>query len=156
MGNRRAEIAMSDAEIRSFLEACRTVHVASINSDGSVHLVPMWFCADPTPGALAGAHSFWTYGQSQKIVNLRRDSRITCLVEAGDEYGELRGVQIVGRVTLSEDASEIAAYGRRMVKRYFGFTGTEAENAVEKMSTKRILVRVEPSKCTSWDHRLLP
>ena len=41
--------------------------------------------------------AFWTYGRSQKIVNLRRDPRITCLVEDGEDYFELRGVSDPGQ-----------------------------------------------------------
>ena len=36
----------------------------------------------------------WTFAKSQKIKNLERDPRCTVLIEAGEEYQELRGVQI--------------------------------------------------------------
>ena len=39
-----------------------------------------------------GRIAFWTYASSQKIKNLERDDRITCLVEDGADYFELRGV----------------------------------------------------------------
>ena len=49
----------------------------------------MWYAI------IDGAPCFWTFAKSQKVVNLRRDPRITCMVEAGDEYSDLRGVELV-------------------------------------------------------------
>ena len=40
--------------------------------------------------------AFWTYRGSQKARNLARDPRVSCLVETGEEYFELRGVQVTG------------------------------------------------------------
>ena len=43
-----------------------------------------------------GRIAFWTYASSQKIKNLERDDRITCLVEDGTDYFELRGCLDLG------------------------------------------------------------
>ena len=52
----------------------------------------MWFVID--------GDTLWmrTYGKSQKVVNARRDPRCCALIETGDRYLELRGVQITGDV----------------------------------------------------------
>ena len=42
MAGRRDAIKMSDDEISAFLEAGRDLQVASINADGTPHLVTMW------------------------------------------------------------------------------------------------------------------
>ena len=47
---------------------------------------------------LDGRIAFWTYRTSQKARNLARDPRLTCLVEDGEDYFELRGVQVAGVV----------------------------------------------------------
>ena len=90
MAGQRERIRMTDAEVAEFLATERTLQVASIGPDGVPHLVPMWF--DVIDGRIA----MWTYARSQKAANLRRDPRLTCMVEAGETYGELRGVTITG------------------------------------------------------------
>ena len=59
-----------------------------MGSDGWPHLMPLWYVV--RDGECWG----WTYGKSQKVRNLERDSRCTLQVEAGDSYHELRGVMI--------------------------------------------------------------
>ena len=100
---RRNQIHMSDEEIRAFLDEQRTLQIATIDHDGWPHLVSMWYVV------IEDRVVFWTYAKSQKIINLRRDARLTCLVEAGESYSELRGVQIKGRAIISDDY-EIAQY----------------------------------------------
>ena len=73
-----------------FLDEKVKVQVASIGKDGAPHLTTLFYVVRD------GAIAFWTYGRSQKIRNLERDPRISCLVEDGDDYFELRGVSITG------------------------------------------------------------
>src|SRR2546430_16469863 len=99
--NRRNQIRMNDEEIRAFLEEQRKLQVATIDHDGYPHLVAMWYVL------INDEVVFWTYAKSQKAVNLRRDPRLTCLVEAGVRYEELRGVQIKGRAGISDDPTVV-------------------------------------------------
>ena len=53
-----------------------------------------------------GAPTFWTFAKSQKVLNLRRDPKITGLVEAGEAYQQLRGVELRGTARLIDDPAE--------------------------------------------------
>jgi PPOX class probable F420-dependent enzyme len=141
---------MTDAEIEAFLEAGRDLQVASINADGTPHLVTMWYAV--RDGDLA----FWTYRKSQKIVNLRRDPRLTVLVATGDKYEELRGVSVSGRAELVEDRDEVTRYGEAVYERYWGPLDNDAvREGVRTMGAKRVVVVVMPEKVVSWDHSKL-
>ena len=86
----RAEIAMSSDEVDDLFATARTMSLATIDSDGWPHVVAMWFAVHD------GSITFMAFRRSQKCRNLARDDRVTCLVEAGAHYDELRGVQIRG------------------------------------------------------------
>lgn len=140
---------MSDAEIESFLASARKLQVASINPDGTPHLVTMYYAV------LDGDLAFWTYGKAQKTVNLRRDPRITCLVEDGVAYDELRGVTVYGEAELVEDYDRVVAFGTALTARYPEVFGADAEAMrpfVEQQAHKRTVVRVRPKRVASWDH----
>jgi len=92
---------MTDDEVSAYLEAGRDLHVASIGADGAPHLVTMWYVIRD------GAPTFWTYGKSQKVVNLRRDPRISALVSSGGRYEELRGVSIRGTAEIVDDPAAV-------------------------------------------------
>lgn len=148
--NRRDMIRMSDEEIRAFLEEQYTLEVATIDHDGWPHLVAMWY-------TLADDRIvFWTYAKSQKAVNLRRDPRLTCLVETGTRYDELRGVQIKGRAILNNERETVQRIGELIYARYSGGTLNDAtRQMVATQAAKRVLVFVEPVEIASWDHRKL-
>jgi PPOX class probable F420-dependent enzyme len=141
---------MTDEEARAFLEAGRDLQVASINADGTPHLVTMWYVVRD------GDVAFWTYAKSQKIVNLRRDPRLTVLVATGDRYEELRGVSISGRAELIDDRDEVIGYGEQIYERYWGPIDNDlVREGVRTMGAKRVVVLVRPDQVVSWDHSKL-
>jgi PPOX class probable F420-dependent enzyme len=148
--SRRDQIRMTDEEMDAFLAAGRDLQVASINPDGTPHLVTMWYVM------VDGAVAFWTYAKSQKIVNLRRDPRLTVLVATGDVYEELKGVSISGRADLVDERAEVIRYGEAIYERYWGPIDNDAvREGVRTMGAKRVVVVVKPEKVVSWDHSKL-
>jgi PPOX class probable F420-dependent enzyme len=149
MPSRRAEIQFTEDEVREFLETERVLNVATYNHDGSIHLVAMWFAM------VDGVPWFHTYGKSQKIKNLRRDPRMTGLVETGDAYEELRGVELVGKGVVVEDPDALLALGRAEAGKYFDAEGEAAEAIAAGVAERRVGVRFDIEKAVSWDHRKL-
>jgi PPOX class probable F420-dependent enzyme len=148
--SRRDQIRMTDAEIRAFLDQQRTLQVASINRDGTPHLVAMWY------GFIDGNIVFWTYGKSQKIANIRRDPRISCLVESGQKYEELKGVSITGRGDISDDREYVLQVGAAVLPRYNRVeVDDNVREVLQRMGAKRVAVTIQPSKVVSWDHTKL-
>ncbi len=151
---RRDQIRMTDAEICDFLRTHKTIILSSIGPDGVPHPMPMWFVADDD-----FAVSMATFRGTQKIANLRRDPRVSLLVEAGREYSELKGVVIYGTAELSEDtdaiiATLLAASQKETAKAAAGTRAAMSEG-MKKSASKRILIRVKPDRIISWDHSKL-
>jgi PPOX class probable F420-dependent enzyme len=149
--NQRSQVVMSDDEISRFLEQSRVATMATVGADGRPHVVAMWF------GLVDGRVYFETKAKSQKAVNLRRDPRITVSVEAGDTYDQLRGVSIDGVASIIDDPAddEYWAAGVSVFERYQGPYSEDMRPFVEMMMNKRIVVRVDPERVRSWDHRKL-
>lgn len=149
MSNQRGETTLTKAEVQDLLAEEMKVQVATIGTDGAPHLTTLFY------SVIDGKISFWTYGKSQKIANIRRDSRVCALVEGGLEYSQLRGVSITGRARLVEDYEEIRAIGLTVVTRMAGGVdlGDLGDQIVSKQATKRVGVVIEPERVASWDHR---
>lgn len=146
----RETVRLNEAEVADLLAEQMKVQVATIGPDGSPHLTTLFYVLDE-----AGRIAFWTYGASQKVVNLRRDPRISALVEAGQAYSELRGVSIRGTARLVEDYDQVRAIGARVAARMAGGAdlGEAGDQLVSKQATKRVVVVIEPDHVASWDHR---
>ena len=150
--NRRAAIRMSEEEVAAFLEEEKTLTLATIGRDGRPHLMPLWYVRRPD-GTLLG----WTYGPSQKVRNLERDPRCTVQVEAGTEYGELRGVMLEADCVLHRDEEAVWQVGAALARRYGGAEDLppEAEAALRQQAAKRVALELRVSRTVSWDHRKL-
>ena len=147
--SRRDKIRMNDDEIRAFLQEQRIVQIATIDHDGWPHLIAMWYVM------IHDQIAFWTYAKSQKVVNLRRDDRLTCLVETGERYDELRGVQIKGRAIISDDRETVQRIGQAIWEHVNGPLNENIRRMIEAQAEKRVVVYIEPVEIVSWDHNKL-
>ena len=145
----RAQIEMTDDEVQAFLEQSRTATMATIGADGMPHLVAMWF------GVIEGQIWFETKAKSQKVVNLRRDNRMTVMVEDGLTYDALRGVSLEGTAEVVDDPDALWALGVNVWERYNGPYTDEVKPLVEMMLNKRVAVRLDATRVRSWDHTKL-
>lgn len=147
--NQRAAITMSDEEVRAFLEQSRVATMATVGPEGQPHLVAMWYAV------IDGVIWFETKAKSQKAVNLRRDNRITVLIESGHTYDALKGVSFEGTAEIVEDADALWEVGVSVWERYTGPYTEELRPFVEVMLNKRVAVRVDVQRTRSWDHAKL-
>jgi len=145
----RDAVKLTDEELEEFLATNMKVQVATNGPDGYPHLTTLFYVM------VDGQLFFWTYGKSQKIQNLRRDPRITCLVEDGEDYFELRGATVFGKARLIEDYDQLVDLGGRVATRMAGGAdlGELGDQIVAQQARKRVGVIVEPEKIASWDHR---
>lgn len=150
MPKRRDLVTMSDAEFWTFAEEQKSIQFASINRDGTPHLVPLWF------GVKDGAFVFETFTKSQKVKNLERDPRVTLLLEDGAQYDKLRGAQIRGVAELCKEEDTVHEISMRVLTRN---TPGVPEDALDKVSRaqapKKTAIIVRPDKIMSWDHTKL-
>lgn len=145
----RDAVRLTEEELEDFLASNMKVQVATNGPDGHPHLTTLFYVM------IDGQMFFWTYGKSQKIQNLRRDPRITCLVEDGTDYFELRGATISGKARLIEDYDQLVDLGGRVatVMANGADLGELGDQIVRQQARKRVGVIVEPEKIASWDHR---
>ena len=147
--NQRAMITMTHEEIGDFVLHQRIANLATIGPSGQPHLVAMWYAV------IDGEVWIETKRKSQKVVNLRRDGRVSVLIEAGSTYDELRGVSFEGRGDISDDPDDIWRVGVNMFERYIGPYDESVKAQVEAMINNRVVVHFVFDRVRSWDHRKL-
>jgi PPOX class probable F420-dependent enzyme len=151
-------VAMTAEEVAVFLMAGRKVQLATNGPDGFPHLVTMYYVMK------GGQITFWTYRRSQKACNLERDPRISCLVESGEQYYDLRGVLVQGIARRIDEPAEIAEIGHRIAAVLAGGTAAgpipaadpgQLDDYVARAARKRVGYAVKPDRTISWDHAKL-
>lgn len=137
---------MTPEERDVFLAEQRTCRVATVGKDGP-HATPLWFGWD--------GQFLWLYSitRAQRWADLMRDPRLSAVVDAGEDYDQLRGVEITGRAVVigevprtgAPDAA-LADIERLFARKYMG--GDEMFH-----DGRHAWLRVTPTKIASWDFR---
>jgi nitroimidazol reductase NimA-like FMN-containing flavoprotein (pyridoxamine 5'-phosphate oxidase superfamily) len=152
--SRRDQIKLTQEEIEEFLKSSRTIILVSNGRNGFPHPMPMWYLQDEE-----GRILMTTFRKSQKIFNLKRDPRVTLLVESGDNYEELKSVLIEAEAEIIDDLeTTIDTMFRLSVHR--GEASPEQEEVMKDglrkgVGRKRVVMRFKPLSYVSWDHRKL-
>lgn len=146
---RGRKIMMEPAELDEFLGAQRTCRVATVSPDGAPHISPLWYVWDGT--------SLWLYSitRSKRWAALRRDPRVAVVVDAGEEYSELRGAELSGTVEFvgeaprtGEPVPELVEVERRFARKNFGIDEMPHDG-------RHAWLRLTPDAIASWDFRKL-
>jgi PPOX class probable F420-dependent enzyme len=143
---KRTQISMTPDEVVAYLREQRTLNVATLGPNGEIHIVAMWFFMD-------GAEPmFWTYAKSQKARNLERNPQMSALVESGDVYAQLRGVELIGRGELITDPARVLEIHSGLTAKYHPSENRDPEAGG---ASKRVGVRMQVDRVISWDHSKL-
>jgi PPOX class probable F420-dependent enzyme len=150
MPKRRDLIRIDEEALWEFIGSQKTVQVGTLNPDGSIHLVPLWFALDGHCIILE------TFSKSQKVKNLERNPNITLLFEDGTEYTQLRGASLSAQAELVQDVEAVHRYHCSVIGRNQPELSKEVIEQVSKsMAPKKTAILVRPDKVMSWDHSKL-
>ncbi|MFC8956872.1 MULTISPECIES: pyridoxamine 5'-phosphate oxidase family protein [unclassified Streptomyces] len=146
---RGRRIMMTPAELDSFLAEQRTCRVATVSADGRPHVSALWFAWDGS--------SLWLYSltRSRRWAELRADPRVAVVVDDGEEYGELRGVELSGTVDfvgeaprIGEPCPELDVPEQLFAAKNFGLDAMPHDG-------RHAWMRLTPDAVASWDFRKL-
>jgi nitroimidazol reductase NimA-like FMN-containing flavoprotein (pyridoxamine 5'-phosphate oxidase superfamily) len=93
----RPNIELTTDEQAAFLLERHKCALATYGPDGFPHIVAMNFFVKND------AYCMTSYGKAQKVLNIRRNPKVALMIEAGDAYGELRGMMVRGICEIIED-----------------------------------------------------
>ena len=146
---RGRKIAMSDEQRDAYLATERVCRVATVGANGAPHATALWFGWDGT--------YLWLYSitRAQRWADLQRDPRISVVIDTGDEYLELQGVEISGTAEVvgevprtGEDNPDLVEIEKIFACKYLG-----ADEMIHDGG--HAWLRVTPHKIASWDFRKL-
>jgi nitroimidazol reductase NimA-like FMN-containing flavoprotein (pyridoxamine 5'-phosphate oxidase superfamily) len=155
---RRGEIRMSETQVDEFIHSQWCMVLGTHGPSGWPHLATLGY------GFYEGKLAFSSFARAQKVVNIRRDPRINCLIEINQaDYDNIAGVSILGHAELVDDPDAALAVARSVLaqrlKQASGGTKEEAAarhlEVSEALAAKRVAITVEVDRIVSWDHRHL-
>lgn len=134
--------ALTREEISAFLEKAKIARICSVNKDGTIHAVPVWFNYDNDTIVIG------TPKNSRRGRNIKRNNNVTVLI---DEVGPpTRGVIIYGKASMDDKDMDQAAHS--IFSRYM--SEKEARGYWKGLSelTEWVIVIVNPIHIASFDY----
>jgi PPOX class probable F420-dependent enzyme len=133
---------MSSDEMESFLARPLIAKLCTHNKDGSIHIVPIWF------RYANGELLLGTQEITQKVQNIKRDNRVTVLVDTTEP--RLAGVIMYGSAEL--DYGDVIPTRISVFEKYM-----DAEQAPELAARlagqwKPVVVRIKPQRVVTFDY----
>lgn len=136
--------AMSPEEIQTFLDRVRPASlgvVATVRSDGSPHLVPVWYRYD------GHVVYIWTDQDRLWVKNVRRDSRVAFSVQ--EEHPPFAAVILRGHAdVLTGNDDAISDEIQRITARYI--PAPDVASYIQGWAGLQTIVQIRPTKITSW------
>jgi len=134
--------ALTKDEIVSFLEKAKIARTCSINKDGTIHSVPVWFYYEN------GNIVIGTPKKSRRAGNIRRNNNVTVLID--DVGPPTRGVIFYGKASIDEGDMDQTAH--KIFSRYMSEEEAKGYWNGLKELTEWVKVTVEPVHIASFDY----
>ncbi len=131
---------------RDLLEARLIANLATLNADGTIHLVPMWFLWED------GAVLMPTSGASRKARNAARDPQASVMVDDSRGGFDICGITMTGRVEVERGAGVADAIRRAHLK-YLTADGLALDEVGEALASDDVVLRFVPEAVRSWNLR---
>jgi PPOX class probable F420-dependent enzyme len=132
--------------VHELLAARLIANLATLNRDGSIHLVAMWFLWDGEGVTIP------TSRKTRKARNLARDPRATVMIDDSRGGFDLRGITLVGSAEIVGPPRALEL-NRRIHEKYVTEAGLALERVEAYLANDDITIRVVPEKVSSWDLR---
>lgn len=137
------------SEVRSFLEARRVGHLATVGSDATPHVVPVCYAVEPA-GIVVIADAKPKRGPAARLArleNLRRMPRAALVVDDYDDadWRRLAWVMVRGPVTFLDDAAAHAAALALLRARYPQYCAMPLDDP-----GLHPVVRIAPERVNVW------
>lgn len=133
---------LADARIQQFLASKEVLVLCTVQRSGAPLAMPMWFLHTPEALYMLSVDGL------QKVRNLRRDSRLCVVAEAGTRGAAIRGVIIQGRAEFIVDPAQQRPVVDQLLDKYnpdlARLWGGRA------MPPNRVLFRIVAEKVRSW------
>ena len=129
-------------EIEAFLAKPLVAKLCTQNEDGTTHIAPLWFKYEN------GEFLFGTQEITHKIQNIKRDQRVTILVDGTDPT--LQGVIAYGKARL--DFEDVIAKRIKIFEKYIGVDNAPGLAHRLASSWNPVVIHVKPDKMITFDY----
>ncbi|MGH7815535.1 MAG: TIGR03668 family PPOX class F420-dependent oxidoreductase [Candidatus Binataceae bacterium] len=148
--NRALPAPLKDSRVREFVAAARVAHLATADSRGAPHNVPLcfWFGGARIYFAIDNKPKRGPATAIKRMRNIAENPRVAVVIDRyEDDWTKLAYVLIHGRARIVDDAKEYALAMRHLRAKYPQY------RAMRLVRAKNPIVRIEIERVHAWGAR---
>ncbi len=126
-----------------FLKKQKILHLATIDSKGAPHLVPVWY------KYVGKKFYIGTNTKTSKAKNIAKNNKICFCIDAG-VWSPIDGVMGTGKAKLIKDGDKVKKIASEILLRYF--KTLKGRSAKQLLDQTDCIIEITPLKVTSWHY----
>jgi nitroimidazol reductase NimA-like FMN-containing flavoprotein (pyridoxamine 5'-phosphate oxidase superfamily) len=132
------------SEQDDFLKTSKVLHLATIDSNHSPHIVPVWY--------IYTAKKFYigTNSKTKKVKNLQNNNHTSFCVDKGINAPNIYGVMGQGKANVILDKIKVKKIATDILLRYF--SSIKNPSAQELLSDTDCVIEIIPQKISTWKY----
>ena len=133
---------LTDKEIDDFLKEAPTAIICSINEDGTIHGVPVWFKYE------SGQFIIATPEKSRKVRNIAKNNNVSLIIDVGSPA--IKGVIVYGKAEVDLKAWDSEAIN--LFEKYMSREEAEKLWQINNEWAKWVKITIKPERIASFDY----
>ena len=129
---------------REFLKSQKMLRLATIDSSGNPHIVPVWY--------MYANEKFYigTNTKTKKVRNIKKNPKVSFCVDTGIKSPYIFGVMGIGRAKLILKTDRVESLAKKIMLRYF--KNLKNQSAQQLLNQTDCIIEIIPKKITDWKY----
>ena len=127
-----------------FLKSQKVLRLATLGKNKTPHIVPVWYMYS-SKKIYIGTHT-----RTQKVKNLKKNKRVSFVVDVGVNAPNIYGVKGEGVANLILDISKVKKIATKILLRYF--KSMKNKSASELLDNTDCVIEISPEKFSVWSY----
>lgn len=149
----RPSVRLDADEAWSVIESAHTGIFTTLRADGTPISLPVWFAVLDRRIYVRGP------APARRHARVRRDPRVSFLVESGERWSELRAVHLTGGAAIVDDAELLGRVAEALDQKYSSYRTPRSSmpDAARRHyeASKSVIEIVPDERILSWDNSRL-
>lgn len=127
-----------------FLKSQKILRLATIDSSGDPHIVPVWY------KYTSGKFYIGTSTKTRKAKNIEKNSKVSFCVDIGIRSPGIVGVMGIGRARLILKTGMVESLAKKILLRYF--KSLKNKSAQQLLNQTDCVIEITPKRITDWKY----
>ena len=127
-----------------FLKSQKILRLATIGKNKTPHIIPVWYMYSSKKIYIG------TYTRTQKARNVKKNNRVSFVVDVGVNAPNIYGVKGEGTANLILDIPKVKKIATKILLRYF--KSMKNKSAMQLLDDTDCIIEIVPEKFSVWSY----